>query len=153
MDDWYGVEISACTTNARRQRLAQILGSDTMRNYLESILMEWSDAQVKERYFNALNSDNPYAFEDLYINSPDLRMELGKVVATCLDALYETGTDRNHRLSALWAPNPRDILNASFYWAAHRWTGLLIDNQDYCTFVVVSKACLELGDPDLASRR
>jgi len=66
LETWSGLEVSACSSNARRRRLIRILNSHTMRNYLGNCHFDWSDDKCERAYFNALGSDNPEAFYGLY---------------------------------------------------------------------------------------
>lgn len=66
LETWSGLEVSACSGNARRRRPIRILGSDTMRNYLSSCHFEWLDKKCEHAYFDALSGDKPEAFFELY---------------------------------------------------------------------------------------
>ncbi|KAL4861747.1 hypothetical protein BDV12DRAFT_179827, partial [Aspergillus spectabilis] len=161
MADRLAVEISACSGNARRQRLVRVLASQTMRDYLRSILLIWDHTEAEELYFRALKDRDARAFEKLYIARPDLRSCFGRAVARSLEELLHTGVDSNFCLRALWSPTvqapaespERSHLNATsslklwsvaFPHESTRWSGLLLDTIDSCTVAVVTDQCLVL---------
>ncbi|KAL4755606.1 uncharacterized protein BDW70DRAFT_165323 [Aspergillus foveolatus] len=161
MADHLAVEISACSGNARRQRLIRILACQTIRNYLRSIMLIWDHTEAEELYFRALKDRNARAFEKLYLARPDLRGCFGRAVARSLDVLLHTGVDSNFCLRALWSPTlqaPTNSLEQSLLDAAPslrlwsvafphestKWSGLLIDTINSCTVAVVTDQCLVL---------
>jgi hypothetical protein len=142
MADRLAVEISACSGNARRKRLARILGSQTMQNYLASIALDWGHTEAHDLYFNALNDQDIRAFEHLYIDRLDLRECIGRVVAESLKALLDTGTDSSLYLHAFWLPTPRRPWTVIFPHNSSQWSGLLLDTVDSCTVATVTERCL-----------
>ena len=99
-----GVEVSLCSKHARRRRLLDILGSQTIRKYLSSIPYRWYSEKCKEDYFQALS--DPKAFYRFWKYNRKYRESVGEAISICLDALQETGVnEENHELSALWVEN------------------------------------------------
>lgn len=146
-----GVEVSACTENARRRRLVHILGSSTMLNYLDTFMLDWEHEESKGRYLQALASPNIRAFEALYISELGLRKDLGRAIAVCLHALHHTGSLTGESLHALWCPSRGETWTATFnYWDQH-WVGLLKDTISSCAFAVLTPQCLVMADLDLVS--
>lgn len=137
------MEISACSGNARRRRLARILGSSILQNYLESISI-WNDKRTQDLYFDSLNAVDIRAFEKLWRDHAELRESLGVAVAASLEALLQTGTYSpiNPSLHALWAPNTTEFWTISFPHASFPWTGLLSDTSDSCTVAIITQECL-----------
>jgi uncharacterized protein DUF6590 len=138
-----GIKISACTHNGQRSRLARILGSPTMKNYLESIWYEWPSEECKKRYFQALNDRNISAFEKLYGEQVNWRQALGKAVALCLEPLLRTGCTDQRAFTAIWMPNNRDLYEACFSNIAQKWAGMLQDTPDSAAVGIVVPECLE----------
>ncbi|KAF2469706.1 uncharacterized protein BDR25DRAFT_315274 [Lindgomyces ingoldianus] len=146
LSGWYGVEVSLCTRNARRRRLGRILGSWTMRNYLEGMLLDWPSEQCKESYFNALNSEDASGvteFRHLYLTRPEWRQPLAFAVVRSLEALNETGAQTNHDFTALFSPNSRETWTATFSKGDQAWAGLLKDTVESCAVGVITPDCLE----------
>jgi hypothetical protein len=169
MADRLAVEISACSGNARRQRLIRILATETMRNYLRSIGFRWWRPEAEGLYFTALEDRDARAFERLYLDRQDLRRCLGRAVGQSLKVLLETGVDSNSCLRALWLPTLPEftdaydplcpstttslkLLSAVFPHESSRWSGLLLDTIDSCTVAVVSTQCLTLGSKQRSRR-
>jgi hypothetical protein len=150
-----GVEISACTRNARRQRLARVLGSQTLKNYLTLLLHDnWATSEAEQRYFEVLNGHDINAFADLYLNRPDLREKLGQAVALSLEALLTTGLGDNKQLCALWVPDVSDAWVTLFPFRNQRWVGMLADTIDSGSVAICTEKCLELRQlPWLSSCR
>jgi hypothetical protein len=143
--NFYGVEVSACTYNTRRKRLARILGSPIMRNYLEGVFMAWPSPECKDKYFDSLN-DSAISFPEFYsdANTPkDWRDAMGQAVAASLKALSTTGNDENNNLTALWAPNPRDRWKVTIRKKQQHWAGVLKDTVETCSFGIFTTVCWE----------
>ena len=140
------VEVSGCTYNARRRRLARILGSTTMRNYLRGISFSWSDSTIEDQYFEALNTRDIHTFEKLYWQNSSLRPVLGEAIAESLSALLKTGVDSNNCLSTMWVQGSREPLAATFPYRDQHWAGLLSDTIDSCTVAIMTPYCLVFKD-------
>jgi hypothetical protein len=142
--DYYGVEISACTDNARRRTLFQILQSSTMRRYLE----HHTEIETRDlrRYFTALDSDNVDTFIRRYKRH---REPFAKILGKCFEVLKRTGTDSDYNLTAFWVPEQGGTYAVQYSYLRHKWTGILADSPYTCTFAIVTETCLELygGDP------
>ncbi|KAL3473337.1 hypothetical protein BJX99DRAFT_233782 [Aspergillus californicus] len=139
--DYLAIEISACSGNARRKRLARVLTSSTMRNYLASIGHTWAPG-AEELYYNALSDRNIRTFENLWRGRPDLQDSFGRAVAESLCTLSSTGIDPDLCLSALWMPTSRRSWSALFPHSSSQWSGLLKDTTTSCTVAVVTDQCL-----------
>lgn len=151
--DRLGIIVSACSENAKRERLARILGSYTIKNYLDSARFEWSQPETKKAYFDAMNDRDIRTFERLYYSSErNIRENLGEAVAWSLRGLLETGTDSNLSLHALWSPGPDKTWKATFSHGRYNWTGLLTDTINSCTVAVVTDKCLVIERLAEASR-
>jgi hypothetical protein len=139
--NYYGVEISACTDNARRRTLFQILQSTTMRRYLKG------NSEIRrselDRYFTALDGAEVDIFISRYKKH---RKAFAKILSKCFGVLKGTGTDSKHCLTAFWYPEQGNTYAVEYPNSNHRWTGLLADSPDTCTFAIVTDLCLELSD-------
>jgi ankyrin repeat protein len=147
LEHWLGVEVSACTENARRRRLIEILSTKTMRDYLNAVGFLWSDRGCKENYYKSLSSEKPSAFRELYKSHPEWRMDLGRAVITCLNALRETGVGNDGKLSAFWVTESDDEKIVILRKSEHTWIDLLKDTTESGAMVIMVEMCLELTDP------
>ncbi|TGO10582.1 hypothetical protein BTUL_0131g00230 [Botrytis tulipae] len=101
LEAYSGVEVSLCSRNARRQRLLNILASDTMVNYLHAISFRWDNGVCESSYLKALRC--PKSFRKFWKADKDWQTNIGDAISKCLDALEETGIDEdNQELSAFW---------------------------------------------------
>ncbi|MCJ1367566.1 hypothetical protein MMC16_006700 [Acarospora aff. strigata] len=143
LETWSGLEISACSSNARRRRLIRILSSETMQNYLNNCQFEWTDKKCERAYFDALSSDNPEAFYDLYRRSTIWRKDLGRAVSWCLEKLLKTDVDDDGSLASFRCVGPRQEWTAMLHPVDHTWIGFLKDSPEKGTFSVSSETCLD----------
>ena len=137
---WCGLEVSLCTRNARRRRLIEVLGSETMSPYIERL--QWEDPECAKAFKKALGQDI-HAFVDLYIWRREWRKELGLAVAQLLDILASTGIASTGDLEALTIADsldPDQILTLSP--KKHTWISMLKDTAFAATFAVTTSVCL-----------
>jgi hypothetical protein len=146
----FGVEVSACTYNARRRRLITLLGSKTMMNHLRNGSLRWNSTDCQEKFYAALESSDHRAFRNLYISRKDWQSDLGKAITYCLDNLAETGANENG-LDLLWVPDSDPGKRVNLRLREHSWVGFLKDTEDCCTMAVLEDTCLEL--PNLTQVR
>ncbi|EPE37115.1 hypothetical protein GLAREA_09278 [Glarea lozoyensis ATCC 20868] len=99
----FGVEVSSCTKNARRQRLINLFGTGTMLSYIRNSSLIWESDECEANFYAALTDPNPKAFRKLYNSHKEWRPDLGKAIQYCLDGLLETGLNENG-LELLWVP-------------------------------------------------
>ncbi|KAM3066964.1 hypothetical protein ACMFMF_010013 [Clarireedia jacksonii] len=101
LEAYSGVEISLCSRNAIRRRLLNILGSNTMVNYLHGISFSWISDICKESFLKALRC--PKSFRKFWKMHKEWQANIGDAISKCLDALEETGIDDDSQeLSAFW---------------------------------------------------
>ena len=142
---WYGLEFSICTRNAKRCRVIDLLRSDVIIDYLEFIC----NATLKKDYmlatFAALKSSEPYDLVNLYLKHEEWRIELGKIIAHCLELLNGTGIDKAGNLAAFVFSRDLNLTEQLIIIPTKgcTWTGLLKDSSEMATLVVVSTRCLE----------
>ena len=141
LNEYFGVEISACTGNARRVTLANVLGSQTMREYLHH-RVHWSSSE-RDSYFRALKTPNgASAVYYLYYNgSEDQRKCYDIALKLSIAGLADTRVKSSH-LRALWAWGGLAYI-VKFRLSDHKWAGLLTDTLTTCSLAVVNQTCLE----------
>lgn len=66
-----GVEVSICTQNARRRRLIAMLGSKTMKNFCDSLALDWGNPRCRAAFFEAVANTDHTAFRKLYLSNPE----------------------------------------------------------------------------------
>ncbi|KUJ16335.1 uncharacterized protein LY89DRAFT_719074 [Mollisia scopiformis] len=141
----FGVEVSACTFNARRQRLISLLGSKTMINHLRNGALTWMSPECEQSFYTALESRNHKAFRKLYLSKKNWQSDLGKAITHCLEALTRTGTDAES-LNLHWVPNSEPGHRVNLPLREHTWVGFLKDTETCCTMAILENECLELPD-------
>ena len=147
LSGWYGVEVSVCTGNARRQRLGRTLGSWTMQNYLECAFLDWPSEECKRSYFEALNLEDSAggsAFGQLYRTRPEWRQAVAEAILCSLEALRDTGTQGSrHSFAALLSPNTHEAWKMILPRTNQNWAGLLKDTVESCALGITTPDCLE----------
>lgn len=148
LEQFLGVEISACTLNARRRRLISVIGSQTMRKYLDSCSIKWISQECREAFFNSLEPDDHTAFRRLWKEhekDDGWRENMGKAVSLCLEVLFETG-NKERGFDVFWVhgtPAVESIVTLSP--SDHTWVGFLKDSPDCCTMAILEDVCLEIN--------
>lgn len=64
LESFWGVMVSLCTFNARRVRLTELLGTDSIKYLLKPF--RWSGDQIKEEFYDAVSSTDPFALRILW---------------------------------------------------------------------------------------
>jgi ankyrin repeat protein len=153
MHSHLGVEISACSGNARRIRLSKILGSRSFENYLHQLGMGPDDWEDHNSYFVALRDPDSRVFERFYRGlSDDSRKKIAKAVSASLKALMHTGLCHDDTFHAFWVPSKRwQRTIVKFTTKNRRWTGLLKDTPESCALPVITTDCLLIDMPSRAA--
>ncbi|KAL9064524.1 MAG: hypothetical protein Q9157_007798 [Trypethelium eluteriae] len=144
---WFGVEVSFCSRNARRMRLKQILNSTTMRNWLDACRNR-EHLPFDDAFDEALESRNPRAFSDLFISHREWRKDLGQLVSWCLEGLQHSSVDADRVLRVLWVPRFDQRYRIKIRHNPHSWTGLLTDTEEMCSMAIMSDKCLHTDYKD-----
>jgi hypothetical protein len=141
LNEYCGVEISACTGHARRIPFSKVLGSQTIEEYLYR-RVRWSSSD-RDQYFHALRkADSKSAIDFLYRDGSDgQKKNYDEAFKLSMAALAETRVKRGH-LRALWALDGKAYI-VSFRVSDHEWAGLLTDTLTTCSLVIVNQTCLE----------
>ncbi|KAL9629104.1 MAG: hypothetical protein Q9204_005467, partial [Flavoplaca sp. TL-2023a] len=89
LESFWGLAVSLCTMNARRVRVTDLLGVESVIGLLTAFT--WSDevwdpveakfrSQIRDRYIDAVHSADPYALANIWEQNPAWRSELGSVL-------------------------------------------------------------------------
>lgn len=142
-ENFWGVAVSLCTMNARRVRLVELLGENSVTCLLKRF--QWSDLDAdgnshrRRSFFKAVRSVDPCALGDLWDNNPSWREELGKALLICLRILSKTGYDDNrNEFYLLWLPSGcRGPRRVTLRPTDRRWITFLKDTTCSMTAAVV----------------
>ncbi|KAL8704767.1 MAG: hypothetical protein Q9201_002077 [Fulgogasparrea decipioides] len=148
LENFWGVAVSLCTMNARRVRLIDLLGVESVTNLVEAFL--WSDrvwdrgegrirSEMRDRYLEAVQSPDPYELGDLWEQNPSWRDELGNVVLVCLKILSKTGYDPSRdEFHILWTlPHFRGPRRVTLKAEDQSWIRFLRDTTDSMAMAVI----------------
>lgn len=151
LECWYGVEVSACTGNARRRRLKDIFNLPAIRKHLDLCCPEWTTTDHGIGFSTALADPDKRAFRRLWRDNPKWQLELQKLVYSCFDALRHTGADGNNQLSVFWMSDNDQQALVDIPAGLSSWTGILKNTECSCTMAVLSTSCLGV-DPAWSQR-
>ncbi|KAK5448075.1 hypothetical protein LTS15_009099 [Exophiala xenobiotica] len=138
--DFGGVLISACTFNARRVRLVELLKTDTMLSVIDRCWFDHED--TRQTLIDTLEDENPFAIVDLWERNkrnPTARDDLGNALLACIRALCKSGWDDRHKVfNVLWKPpHERKTYRLELQVSEHPWLDLLKDTEDSMTVAVL----------------
>lgn len=141
---WCGLEVSLCTRNARRRRLIQLLGSETLSRYSKHSLFKWHDLDCQLAFQQALEDEDPEAFTGLYLQHEEWRPDIGRAISLLFDALGSSGVMLDGNLEAFVfvedSNDPEQV--AVFPRDKHTWVNFLKDTVMSATFAMASNTCL-----------
>jgi Ubiquitin family len=146
LNDYYGVEISHCTGNARRVPLKQILLMEPVQELLERQIPKWSSTQWGIAFQEALQTESDDAIFQFWINHTVERPLVGQLVCCVLEVLDSTGrTDFGFRAAFL---HQNRELGVDLDVKNNEWAALLKDSYLTATYAIVNEVCLECRRPD-----
>ncbi|KAI1152406.1 hypothetical protein F4825DRAFT_309638 [Nemania diffusa] len=146
LNDFYGVEISHCTGNARRVTLRQIILMRPVMEFLDRQIPSWSRTPWGVDFVKALQEVDNGAMIRFWMKHATHRVEVGKLVACVLDILNNTGTKDRGFQAGLLHDNRESIVTIDS--EANDWAGLLRDSYQTATYAIVNKVCLEYRLPN-----
>lgn len=155
-----GLEVSACTGNARRVRLWDALrlsqtvapryaGDSVQQEDLPPCPHQIADPQCIESCWTRLSSTNDI---DSFLDPPpedpkSNKVQLRRVILDAIIALENTGVDYEDNLQVYWpfTENPwtHRINLASPSGGTNNWIRVIKDSRDVATFAVASQRCIE----------
>lgn len=146
LNNYFGVEISHCTGNARRIPLKQIFLMEPIQELLERQIPKWSSTQWGTAFQEALQAESNDAIFQFWNKHTTERPLIGQLVRCVLDMLDSTGrTDIGFR--AAFVHQNRE-LGVDLDIDNNEWAGLLKDSYLMATYAVISGVCLECRRPD-----
>ena len=147
---WHGLEISACTKNARRRQLWDIIRSEPVVRAFKHGLFEWKEPECELAFDEVLFSEDPKSFSKLYLGQKRWRKQLGQAISWILELLSDTGIGMDGNLHAFTFmddshdPERIGILSSK----KHSWTPFIKDSLTSTTFAIISPLCLSFPYPD-----
>ena len=148
LGSFWGLAVSLCTMNARRVRVTDLLGLESVIGLLTTFT--WSDeawdpieakprSKIRDRYIEAVHSADPYALADMWEQNPAWRSELGSALLVCLKILSKTGFDPNQEeFHILWKmPQFRGPRRVILKVKDQSWIRFLNDSTHSMTMAVI----------------
>lgn len=146
LNNYFGVEVSHCTGNARRVPLKYILLMEPMQQLLERQIPKWSSTTWGMSFQKSLMTDSNDAIFQFWNDHVEQRPLVGQLVRCILDVLDSTGrTDFGFRAAFL---HQNRELGVDLDIENNEWAGLLQDSYLMATYAIVNKICLEFRQPD-----
>lgn len=146
LNNYYGVEISHCTGNARRIPLKQLLLTEPVQQLLERQIPGWSSTDWGLAFQKVLQTDSDSVIFKFWNDYYSRRSQIGQLVRCVLDVLDDTGnTDNGFRAAFLYQNRELDI---HLTMHSNEWASLLKDSYLTATYAIVNNLCLECRRPD-----
>jgi hypothetical protein len=146
LEQWLGLEVSACTYNSRRIRLIELFGTQTMLNHLLNASIQWTDPECERNFYSALQDSDYKAFRRLYKSRRGWQTDLGKAIGCGFDILEDTGKTIEGDLALFWAPDTQPGRKVTLRSRELSWIGFLEETKDSGTLAVLESNCLEFPD-------
>lgn len=135
----YGVEISACTGNARRITLIDVLFTPPLKYIFTSF--PWKTATVRQAIMRIVGNRNADEFVKCYTENPGWQGDIDKAILAGFHFLKETGIDSEGNLVAI-CHGRDDVLIVEFPIELYSWGNILRDSGETFTVAVVTDTCL-----------
>ncbi|KAH6706628.1 hypothetical protein BKA61DRAFT_698509 [Leptodontidium sp. MPI-SDFR-AT-0119] len=146
LNNYFGVEISHCTGNARRVPLKYILLAKPMQGLLERQIPKWSTSTWGMSFQKALMSYSNDAIFQFWNAHVEQRPLIGQLVRCVLDVLDSTGkNDLGFRATLL---HQNRELGVDLVIENNEWAELLQDSYLMATYAIINEICLECRQPD-----
>ena len=146
LNNYFGVEISHCTGNARRIPMKQIFVMEPIQELPERQIPKWSSTRWGMAFQKALQTESNDAIFQFWNNHTAERQLIGQLVRSVLDVLDSTGrTDFGFRASFL---HQNRELGVDLEIDNNEWARLLKNSYLMATYAVVNEVCLECRRPD-----
>ncbi|KAI1266425.1 hypothetical protein F5Y18DRAFT_358249 [Xylariaceae sp. FL1019] len=146
LNDYYGVEISHCTGNARRVTLRQIMLMNPVMEFLHCQVPDWSRTPWGVDFVKALQETGNKAIIRFWMKHAAHRAKVGRLVACILDVLNDTGMKDRGFQAGLLHDNRESLVSIDS--EANDWAGLLRDSYETATYAIINEVCLEYRLPN-----
>ncbi|KAI1840949.1 hypothetical protein JX266_012885 [Neoarthrinium moseri] len=146
LNNYYGVEISHCTGNARRVPLKQILLMEPIQELLQRQIPGWESTQWGIDFVKALQVESNDAIFNFWTRHVAERPLVGQLVSSVLNVLDNTGSNDVGLKAAVLHQNSESIIHIKA--RSNDWVRLLKDSYLTATYAIVNRVCLEFRRPD-----
>ena len=145
LDSYLGLEISACTGNAQRVKLWEILNVKEVQSFIQVAMVdELPDNVMISGFWDAFRKDFDYLIRRWNTNET-FRIAARRVIRKVIQKLDSTGIDEDKRLRAWW-PDEKAHRAFKFDPNHHRWVHMLDDSNTTAVFAIISKRCFQYFD-------
>lgn len=150
--DFRGLLVPACSFNARRVRLVDLLKTDTLSALIDRC--HFNNGDTRKELTAALEDPDPFAIVDLWERNTDLQDDLGNAFLVGIRALCKSGYDARHQVfNVLWKPpHERKLYRLELRPREHPWLDLLKDSEDTMTMAVLVEDRLATHSKDPCGR-
>jgi hypothetical protein len=135
-----GLEVSACTGNARRISLIELIFTTPVKRYLRSL--SWGKLPFAIAVLRAIESKDTLGFLECYTEHADWRSDFAELIDTCLRILNNTGTDLQGNLHALYTFGSGSTVIVELSGKLYSWAEILKDTRQSFTLAVFTDTCL-----------
>ncbi|CAG9977814.1 unnamed protein product [Clonostachys byssicola] len=146
LNNYFGVEISNCTGNARRVSLKQILLMNPIQELLERQIPGWQATSWGRDFKKALQTESEAAVFSFWRRHVDYRALVGRLISSVLDVLDGTGCNKLGFQAAFLHQDNESVINIDP--RDNDWADLLKDSYLTATYAIVNEICLEYKLPD-----
>ncbi|KAI1377583.1 hypothetical protein F4677DRAFT_41307 [Hypoxylon crocopeplum] len=146
LNNYFGVEISHCTGNARRVPLKQILLMDPIQELLERQIPGWASTSWGKDFMKALQKESNDAVFEFWSKHATERSKVGQLVSSVLDVLNNTGCTESGLQAAFLHENSENVVTLET--KDNDWASLLQDSYLTATYAIINRVCLEYKRPD-----
>lgn len=145
LDAFLGLEISACTGNAQRVKLWEILNVKEVQNFIQVTMVdELPNSVLISGFWDAFRKDFDH-FIRRWNTNETFRVAARRVIRKVIQKLDNTGIDEDRQLRAWW---PDEKAHRAFKIKPnhHKWVRMLNDSNTTAVFAIISTRCLQYMD-------
>ena len=140
LNNFYGVEISHCSGNARRVRMKDLFRVKGVRKRLGSLIPSWETTSWGTAFSRALDDPSSRAIQRMW-DDITMREDIGKLITGMLRLLHTTGGQGRHVIAAYFASGMDKFTNIPT--KGNEWAKNLHDTTLTATYAVIGDVCLK----------
>jgi hypothetical protein len=146
LNQYFGLEISHCTGNARRVSLKEIMLMPPVQPFLHRQYPRWRQTIWGQAFVEALMDPNPRSVFDVWNQFHDDREHMANLVCSVLEVLDSTGYANDRFTAAIFKRNEECAVTLNR--RADDWCQLLKDSHLMAVFAIINSTCLDYYTPD-----
>lgn len=126
-----------------------MFNTTTMRRWLDACKTNAEPFDCEKAFQEAIDSADPFAFQELYKKHREWRDDLVRLVSWCLEGLRHSSVGEDGVLRALWLPRDNSRHRNDLRYrvkvkpSQHSWAAFLTDSPTKCTMAVISGRCFQ----------